>query len=46
MKFTLARKYRIMPGRNFATACAWQEELSRLVQDTDLAALDAGAQAC
>ncbi len=39
--YSLARKYRIMPEEILPQLARWQEELSRLVQDTDLAALDA-----
>lgn len=39
--YSLTRKYRIMPEEILPQLARWQEELSRLVQDTDLAALDA-----
>lgn len=39
--YSLARKYRIMPEEILPQLTRWQQELSQLVQDTDLAALDA-----
>ncbi len=37
--YSLARKYRIMPEEILPQLARWQQELSKLVQDTDLAAL-------
>jgi DNA repair protein RecN (Recombination protein N) len=37
--YSLARKYRIMPEEILLQLARWQQELSKLVQDTDLAAL-------
>lgn len=37
--YSLARKYRIMPEEILPQLARWQQELSKLVQDTDLAVL-------